>query len=51
MSEHKKRAELRAENKDPINYMCGGCKKVVEFDKKKPYVCPFCGYGEVHKEE
>ena len=33
MSEHKKRAENRAENKNPINFTCGKCGKVHPFNK------------------
>ena len=40
MSEHKKRAELRAESNDPINFTCGICHHVVRF--KKGYVWSYC---------
>lgn len=44
MSRHKERAEERAKHSDPINFTCGGCRKVIEYDKD--YVCPECEYGK-----
>jgi len=41
MSEHKKRAELREEANNPINFTCGVCKHVVPF--KEGYECEYCG--------
>lgn len=40
MSVHKKRADLRAKHKDPINFTCGVCGQVHKFDKENPYICP-----------
>jgi len=40
MSEHKRRAEIRKEANDPINFTCGGCMKVQPF--KEGYVCDDC---------
>jgi len=40
MSVHKERADERAKHTDPINYTCGKCGKVHEFDAKAPYICP-----------
>lgn len=45
MSKLQKR--VRAENNDPINFTCGQCKKVNEFDKENPLVCTSCEYGKV----
>ncbi len=42
MSEHKKRADERALQKDPINFTCGKCRKVQPFDKEKGLWCPDC---------
>ena len=39
MSEHTKRAEERAKNKDPINFTCGVCKKIHPFVDDQ-YECP-----------
>ena len=38
--------EDRASNKDPINFTCGGCRKVQPYDKENHLVCPDCGYGK-----
>lgn len=32
MSEHKKRAEKRAEHSNPINFTCGKCHQVHEYN-------------------
>jgi len=32
MSQHKNRAEKRAEQKDPINFTCGICKQVHKYE-------------------
>lgn len=40
MTEHKKRAEKRAEQSDPINFTCGLCRRVHPFDAESPYGCP-----------
>jgi len=39
VSSHKQRQAHRAEYLDPINYTCGECGRVHEFDKEKPYQC------------
>lgn len=49
MSEHKRRARLRAENNNPINFTCGVCKNVVKF--QKDYVCSYCKQLEKEKKE
>lgn len=49
MSEHSKRADLRAKNSDPINYTCGKCKQVYAFEKDNPYKCPVCDENERKK--
>jgi len=40
----KDRRETVAEHNDPINYVCGHCRRVNEFDSEKPYECPHCNY-------
>lgn len=42
MSEHKKRAEMRAKNSNPINFTCGKCHQVKPYDKEKGLWCPDC---------
>jgi len=36
----------RHSNLDPINFMCGGCKRVFPYDKENHLVCPNCEYGK-----
>ena len=48
MTIHKDRADVRAQNKDPINFTCGKCKQVVPF--KDGYICPNCDQEEEEKE-
>lgn len=38
--------EARAANKDPINFTCGGCKKVHPYSETTKFECPSCGYGK-----
>jgi len=38
--------EARAENKKPVNFTCGGCRKVQPYSREKKYECPDCGYGK-----
>jgi len=45
MTQRSDRAEKREAQSDPINYTCGGCRKVNVYDSDKPYVCPHCKYG------
>jgi len=49
MSEHKKRAEVRARCEDPINFTCGKCKQVVPF--KEGYECVNCDVDDDDAEE
>lgn len=46
MTQRKVRAVKREAQEDPINYTCGGCRKVQKYDPVKPYVCPDCEYGK-----
>jgi hypothetical protein len=39
-TQRKNRKEVQNSKTDPINYTCGICFKVHEFDPEKPYVCP-----------
>lgn len=45
MTPRQERKAKQAEEQNPINFTCGGCKKVQPFDSEKPYVCPDCNYG------
>jgi len=49
MSEHKRRAGLRAENTKPINFTCGKCKRAVPYTKG--YKCAFCDVPDEDEEE
>ncbi len=40
MATREERKASRAAHSDPINYTCGECGKVHEFDPDNPYVCP-----------
>lgn len=41
------RKEKQVKQEDPVNYTCGGCKRVQPFDKDNPLVCPDCNYGAI----
>lgn len=44
--------EVRAANTKPVNFTCGGCKKVQPYSTVTKYECPDCGYGkDIFKEE
>ena len=43
---NRQRKEERAKNRDPINFTCGGCKKVFSYDKENHLICPECNYGK-----
>jgi len=34
---------------DPINFMCGGCKKVSPYNIVNKLQCPHCGYCKEEK--
>lgn len=38
--------EVRAQNKKPINFTCGRCKKVQPWNLETKFECPDCGYGK-----
>ncbi len=35
----KTRKKTKAEHNDPINFTCGSCMQVHEFDLNRPYLC------------
>ena len=45
----KEKKELIAKHNPPINFTCGGCKRVQKFDSKNPYFCKDCPYIEAAK--
>jgi len=49
-SQRRSRKDKQNSNSNPINYTCGVCKQVHEFDDAKPYQCVNPLFAEVKEE-